>query len=261
MVCKWGWVAIAVAIAATPASAAGLSAEQATELLARSSAANERCKILTGPETTELAAYVQQAATVLATKTNVARASATLAKGKAIGTAVRCDDTSSRAVRAVLQAARSAVADSVPKLRGALEVATVTSEKSTAIPDEVDAPAEIAKPEVLPAAETVATPLPRQVKTKKLPAVLIKVKAKPQQAVSALRATKKTAPNVRLESYASLATVYYHQRRCRNLLPSSLANLYRQVVATHRTSVRVFGVAAVSRTMRQAETRASKRSC
>ncbi len=267
------------AIAAGTAQAAPLSAEQATELLARSQAANTKCNILVQQDAAELERLVTLAERVLVLKQDQAVADRAIARGQKIGSAVGCDATTSQAVRGVLRAAREATSamqaaeaqktePQKPVLRGSVEEQAARVEPSSEATASSDADEEIKRnidtdisgTEPLPDEGTLiveAQKPPSAVKksTKKAPAVAAKKKSKP--VVKAIVSTTSS----KLQSYAQLAQYYYLQRRCRTMPRSSIASLYNKVVASHRATLRVHAASQVAAVMRQAEARASRASC
>jgi hypothetical protein len=162
---------VCLAVCSSLAMAAPLTAEQATELLVRSQSANSKCKILNAQESTALDQLVAMAERSLLSKQSSTVADRAIAKGRKIGAAVSCDETTSKAVRGVLRAAREASAavagspepaeasqaaseqtESSPALRGTVEetqTAAVTKpvvEPPPSVPEETSVPEQTTAP-------------------------------------------------------------------------------------------------------------------
>ena len=75
------------------ASAQTVPAEQATQLLARSQALDEKCKFLTSSQHDELSAFVAKAEVAMVAKSSVKTAKALIESGRAEGKAAACSET------------------------------------------------------------------------------------------------------------------------------------------------------------------------
>jgi hypothetical protein len=109
---KWVSVAAAAFGFIGQALAAPFGPEEATELLARTFSANQKCKVLNQAETDQLQSFVAQAEVALAEQSGVPKTKSTLDRGRAAGQKVACDATTAKAVRGVLLTARDALASS-----------------------------------------------------------------------------------------------------------------------------------------------------
>ncbi len=95
--------AIIFATVIQTATAAPLSIAKATDLLARSQAANDKCKVLSVTETADLDELTARARLALIATSSVKEAERVLAHAHNVGTGVRCDETTKRGVEGVLQ--------------------------------------------------------------------------------------------------------------------------------------------------------------
>jgi hypothetical protein len=275
-------------IASEASRAAPLTAEQATELLARTFAANAKCKVLDVNETAELEQLVGMAEQSLNAKQSQAVTDRAIAKGQKIGSAVICDTTTTQAVRKVLNAARQASASlaadtkqlsEVPPLRGSVpdqQSLAATSPPETEVP-EVNEPAEReaqADAELSRNIDTnisISEPIPGEAEAprvkKPVRAAKFEVPAKksekPKKVVAkkAQQPERKVASSAKLQSYGQLAQFYYMKRRCQSMSRSGIASLYSKVVASHRATLRTHSVSEVAGTMRRAEQAASRSPC
>jgi hypothetical protein len=240
------------------ARSAVLPVEKATELLARSKAANDKCKILSGVDSQELDMLTERARLVLVRKTTTKRAEQVLRNGLEVGTNVMCDETTKRAVTGVLLAAREAVASIAPVLRGTV------AEEITPTLEVNQSNVAVVQNESLEKTRRVAVePIVQKPRSAEPPATTQKSR---QQKIAKKTTAQKSVGKIpvdsaRLSSYQKLAESYYRERRCRNMASSSLRTLYQKVVAMHRASVQSFGAPAVSQVLRRAEQRAGQRTC
>jgi hypothetical protein len=252
---------MSLALLGVAAEAAVLSPEAAVEILARSEAANDKCRILSEVDAKLLATLSRQAQQTLASKASPDVAATNFSKGRKLGLSVRCDETTSAAVKAVLTAAQQ-TAFEMPKLRGA-EIEE--NRASTVIPAMTDADMEPAIGEEA-GAMSQATELDEEpVASKQAAAVKPTVQKKPP-AASAKKATmqrkvRDKSTEGQLAAYRLLAERYYRERRCRNMSRTAIASLYSQVVSRHRAAVAAFGARAVKLTLQRARAQAASRGC
>lgn len=188
-------------------SAATLAAEQATEMLARAQAIQQKCKFLNASQHEALSSFVAKAEIAMVSKSSIKFTKATIANGRAQGQKATCSDIERADIIDVINAAQQATAGS------------------------------------------------KQVRTEK-PIQIIPVTKK-----SSAQPTQKPIRADGLAQYAQLTKRYYLARRCNSMSVSSINNLYKSVVATHRNVVTNFGVASVRNIMQQSEQRANQSSC
>jgi hypothetical protein len=249
-----GTVCVVVALCTTPvANAAALTAEQSTELLARTVAANEKCNVLDSSEAAELVGLMGRSASTLASAKDQDTAAAAVAKGHNIGSTVTCDATTAQAVAGVLKSARMAA--TVPAPAKPADVVKVAAVTPTALAKKMQpvAKVEVDQPPVRPQ-RAVARQEKQKPQAKK---------SVPRKSKTATLKTPKTTnrPNAQLASYGGLAERYYLERRCRTLGSASIAGMYQRVLSAHRATLRTNGVAATARILRAAESRASRLRC
>jgi hypothetical protein len=247
-----------------------LTSEQATELLVRSVAANQKCKILSGTEAIELANFNERAKQLLILTSNHKTAQSIITRGVNTGNAVRCDDTTANAVRGVLRAAKAANEDIKTQLRGSVtetdppkaELASIpVAEEPEPAADPVEIKAEPAAIVVAPDAAPVA--IPPVVNNLPVRKKIFVVKPDKSLTKTKLPTPKpaRTAASPILASYGRMAEVYYLQRRCRNLTSGSMAGLYQKILVMHRFALRSNPVASVARALRAAESKAGRQGC
>lgn len=87
-----------------------LSQMDALRLLAKSRAANSKCKILPTSEAEELSLYLARAEVAAASRNSVSETQSTILVGKALGDTATCSQVTSGEVEATLGAARQAMA-------------------------------------------------------------------------------------------------------------------------------------------------------
>jgi hypothetical protein len=100
----------AALVSVTCAFAAPFGPEEATELLAKTMGADQKCKVLNAAESDQLKSFVGQAEIALAEQSGLQNTKATLDRGKAAGQKVACDATTAKAVRGVMATAKDALA-------------------------------------------------------------------------------------------------------------------------------------------------------
>ena len=92
----------------SPAYADTLGSEQATQLLARSQAVEEKCRFLTPTQHEELSTFVAKAEIAMVAKSSVAATKTIMASGKAQGKAAACSDGEHNDVVDIISAAHQA---------------------------------------------------------------------------------------------------------------------------------------------------------
>jgi hypothetical protein len=97
-------------LASDASHAATLSQMDALRLLAKSKAANAKCKILGSAEADELGSYLARAEVAATERSSIQDAQGTIAVGKALGNSVSCDGGTATEVADTLDAARRAMA-------------------------------------------------------------------------------------------------------------------------------------------------------
>ena len=85
-----------------------IAAEQAAQLLARSSALETKCKFLTSSQHEELNGFVAKAEVAMVAKTSVAQANLIMQKGRAAAKQAACSDAEKADIADILNAARQA---------------------------------------------------------------------------------------------------------------------------------------------------------
>lgn len=194
--------------------------------LARALAAEQHCNTLLATEKLELErATESRKAAESAAAPEIA--GQMFEDGTATGAKARCDETTARAIKAVLLASRAnPVATVIP------QAVAVTN-----VPAKTQEPAPVVKTEVKP-----------QVTVK--PTILKKPVRKAPQAATAS-----------LAGYGSMVEAYYRELRCPSMSASSVNGFYREVLRAHQKAVREYGVGAASTAVRRAEARANAGSC
>jgi hypothetical protein len=241
-------------VAALPVWGAALTPKQTVEVLARATAANSKCQILTEAESRILAALLRQAERKLVTSADLTKAAATISKAQQLGGSVRCDQTTRTAVKAVMTAAHEAAFGAIPELRGAniepapLEVSTdaIAREEGALGEDEV------ATATQLEPAVSSAKPVSKPKATMQKP---------PVQKSVMQRKTRDKRTTGQLAAYEAIAERYYRERRCGNMSKSAINALYSRVISSHRQAVANFGARTVRMYLRRAEAKASGRGC
>lgn len=87
-----------------------LSQMDALSLLAKSRAADSKCKILPASEADELGGYLARAEVAVAARNSVSEVQSTISVGRALGATAACSQATSSEVEATLSAARQAMA-------------------------------------------------------------------------------------------------------------------------------------------------------
>jgi hypothetical protein len=95
-------------------SGATLAAEQATELLARSQAIQQKCKFLNANQNQQLSSFVAKAEIAMVSKSSTKAAKTIIANGRAQGQKATCSDVERADIVDVLNAAQQATAASKP---------------------------------------------------------------------------------------------------------------------------------------------------
>jgi hypothetical protein len=96
------------------ASAATFAAEQATEMLARAHAVQQKCKFLTANQNEELSRFVARAEIAMVSKSSTKATKAIIANGRAQGQKAACSDTERTDILDILNAAQQASAGTRP---------------------------------------------------------------------------------------------------------------------------------------------------
>jgi hypothetical protein len=270
--------------------------EEATELLAKTMAADIKCQVLSPTERDQLQTFVAQAEIALAEQTNVPTTKAALARGRTTGAKIACDATTAKAVRGVLATTRDAMESSV-NLRGDEEepkrndkiaskslmskqvVATKKAEPETVEPtktaeipaikatkaDKNIAKSEIVKP--LPKPPVVKQIAPTQkVAAKKPekkiePEVAIQTASIKKPAAPEKVANKKSPDSPKLVAYSKLAEAYFHELKCRTMSKTEVLSFYGKVQKNHKIAVAAHGGGPVSSELRAAQARANGKAC
>ena len=90
------------------ASAKPIAAEQATQLLARSQALEEKCKFLTAAQREELSAFVAKAEVAMVAKSSVNSTKSLITIGRAQGKSATCTDAERADLIDIISAAQQA---------------------------------------------------------------------------------------------------------------------------------------------------------
>jgi hypothetical protein len=204
------------------AHAETVGAQQATQLLARSQALEEKCHFLSASQHEELSTYVAKAEVAMVAKSSAETTKAIMTSGRAQGKAAACNDNERADIINIMGAAQQAMSQ-----------AQVASVEQPAQPRQM-LPAPAVKPVKLSMAKDLKLAPP------KLP---------------------RSAAKGALGQYAALTERYYLARRCNSLSYGAINGLYRNVVSSHGQVVSSFGVPAVRAVMLQSESRANASSC
>ena len=221
----------AIAGVQKPAFAGTVTPAAALELLAESSAADRKCKFLVPGDSDELASYLARAEVAAAERMSLSTAQASIATGKARGTASACGETDRAAVGSTLSAAREAMA--------AVESGRVRDE-----------------PEDEPRA-AAAEPAPKIFK--KHVANLEPVKRLPPRALR--RDAKALTVTGSMRRYAVEAAAYYADRKCRMLSQAQAKTFWNGIVGRHKAALAAHGKRAVAAVLAEAESSASGWNC
>ena len=207
---------------ATHGFAGVIGAEEATKLLARSQAIEEKCKFLTSSQHDELSAFVAKAEIAIVAKSSASSAKSIISAGRSLGRSAACSEAEHADVMSII---------------GAAQQATSTSAKIVTVP----------KLQQEPVALNVAP---------KKSLVIAKPSDKEPKAISA-----HIVETGSLSHYAQLTQRYYIARRCNTMSYASITNFYKDVVTTHKNAVASFGVPAVRSVMNQSASKADATSC
>lgn len=205
--------------------AAVMGAEEATKLLARSQALEEKCKFLTHSQHDELSAFVAKAEIAMVAKSSAATAESIIESGHAAGKNAVCNHAAHADIVNIINAANLATS-----------AATQANLKLASTP--------VAPKYVMVAATQVENSdvvKPVEKNAKLMPDHFPK--------------------NIRLNHYADITQRYYLARRCNTMSYGSISSLYKDVVSTHRNVVLSFGVPAVRSVMNQSESNAKASGC
>jgi hypothetical protein len=197
-------------------------AELAASLLAKTQAADAKCKFLSKAEHDEISIFVARAEVALASRESISATKLALSRGAAAGRQVQCDAAERADISNVLSAARAAVSPAPARA----------------------APAKPLSPKVI--VQAAAKVEPAATKPKKTMVMSETISVKKQSG---------------LKAYASLTERYYLARRCGNMSQRQIANFYQSVVNTHHQVLSSFGRGAVANVMHQSESKASGKSC
>ena len=102
---------LAVPLAASPAGAETVAAEQAVRLLARAKAADDKCQYLSAGLREELSGYLAKAEIAVARRSSPAEASTAIKVGRADGRSAPCNAATKADINDTLAAAREAIAE------------------------------------------------------------------------------------------------------------------------------------------------------
>ena len=91
-------------------SATTLAAEQATEMLARAQAIQQKCKFLNASQHEALSSFVAKAEIAMVSKSSIKFTKTTIANGRAQGQKATCSDTERADIIDVINAAQQATA-------------------------------------------------------------------------------------------------------------------------------------------------------
>jgi hypothetical protein len=276
------------AMAGQETFASGADASKATELLARSLAANTKCKILSSTEQDELQGYVARAELALAEQQGLAISKATLERGRSAGQAVACDATTTKAVQSVVKTAREVVAQT-DNLRGAKVETRQPDKIKTTVQAPIKTPAVKLKPVKPIAIAKLPAEKPKTVADIKRPKQIVKtaaakhvveprknkivatsivrrpakiLKRSPVRIVKQIDKPSKQTKNVRaLGAYQQLAENYYVELRCRQMSKQAITRFYGQILRSHKAALGTYGAGSVAGALRNASNRASGRTC
>ena len=101
---------LALPLSGIASKAEAVSQLDALRLLAKSRAADGKCKILPAGEADELNGYLARAEIAAASRNSLSEVQSTIALGKTLGNTATCSDTTTNEVGATLSAARQAMA-------------------------------------------------------------------------------------------------------------------------------------------------------
>ena len=113
------------------ASAEPIAAEQATQLLARSQAIEERCKFLTSVQRDELSAFVAKAELAMVARSSVNSAKALISSGRAQAVGALCNNAEHAEIVDIISAAQQATSHQVQT--AALQTPTTQAVAATQI--------------------------------------------------------------------------------------------------------------------------------
>ena len=224
---KANWILAAVLAAPLMGSAAyaeATPAERAAEMLARAGAADAKCHYLQGGDEDALARLVARAELSLANQEPVAETKATMARGRAAGSAAACTAAEKDNVHATLEAAQHSA-------------------------DNIDQPEQQAD-----AAAVAPSPMPVQ----KREPIIRSTWSDPNRPDAPPRMN---GGDPRLAKYAMLTETYLVALRCGSRHGPDLGGLYQNIRANHDELMQSHAPAEVSDVLRRAKMRAASRGC
>jgi hypothetical protein len=281
---------IATILFASTANAAGTSPQEAaTELLAKTLAAETKCNSLSKTERDRLRSYVAEAEIALAEQSTVALTKSALKRGEAIGTKVACDTTTSKAIKAVFTTARAALdatdADDnkiatkdlpqeLPDLYSDVIEPVVQKKPDAAKPvapmkvasRAAREPVEFKAPTIVAKKLEVAKPPIVAARTKIQVSKIAKPKADDDIITTASlkpepKVIKAKADKPKLDTYGKLAQAYFVELRCRNMSGAEVKTFHSRVVANYNSMVAAYGKKQVGSVQRLAKARAQSANC
>jgi hypothetical protein len=243
---------------ASLALAEGMTAVQATQLLAKSNAINTKCNILSANKSQEMRDYIARAEISLAEKSSVAVARKAIAMGKEQGKNAVCDEAARKLVNDVLAAANAAVSVEIADATTPLEpepkaAEPVVKPEAKAVAIVEPEPVAMAKPAIVKAAVESKKAAPKPVVAKKpdvkKPSVVV------QNTKKILKIKTKS-----LGTYAAVAEKYYMARRC-GMSARQINSLYETVLTNHKQAMATSRARDVRAMLKAAEARAGSKSC
>jgi hypothetical protein len=194
--------------------------------LARANAAEQHCGVLIATEKLELErATENRKQAEFAKSPEIAKQ--IFDEGMTTGAKARCDDLTSRAIKAVLRASRA-----TPPMAANPKPVAIAG-----VPAKVEPVQAEVKPAMRPNRGTKPTVLLKQ------------AKPVPSQQASNLAA------------YGSMVEAYYRELRCPEMSTAQVNAFYRDVMRAHQKAVQKYGMGPAATAVRRAEARANAGSC
>ncbi len=135
------------------ASAEPIAAEQATQLLARSQALEEKCKFLSAAQRDELSAFVAKAEVAMVARSSVKATKTLISVGRAQGNAAACNDVERADIVDIISAAQQATSRKIQMVQ------TTAPTKPIALATKIEKPKPLFSVFKKPIVETKSEPV------------------------------------------------------------------------------------------------------
>jgi hypothetical protein len=268
-------VACLSSITANVALSKQFGPEQAAELLAKTSAADIKCNVLSAVQRDQLQIYLAQAEISLAEKTSVLVTRTALERGGNLGKKVACDATTKKAVEGVFLAAHETLKKSAPTGESAPVEQIAEPNDNQALAEPIAEEPIVVPPKA--ANKSAAKKIDIEHKTivhkgkvagkpikPEEPVTTASVKPSETLKPAAKPSPKRVVPSKtlkELDAYAAMARDYYIELKCRRMSKSNVSAFYKDVLRNHKQAVSVAGGSKVAAVLRKAQSQANSKSC